>query len=79
MIASLVIGRPVRVVIRNLRITAASPLEARRLADVMTPALERVLRRMVDGTPGVERGKHPADGVAAQIADVIEARLRRTR
>jgi hypothetical protein len=69
-------GRPLRVVIRSIGISAGSPLEARRLADALAPALERALGRVVFDAPRPTRIQGPADHVATRIADVVEARLR---
>jgi hypothetical protein len=64
------------VVIRSIGISAGSPLEARRLADALAPALERALGRMVLEAPRPARIQRPADEVATRIAEVVESRLR---
>jgi hypothetical protein len=61
---------------RRITITAGSPLEARRLADAMGPALEGALTRVVFEGTRASRLLRPADNVAERIAEVIEARLR---
>jgi hypothetical protein len=73
-------GRPVRVVIREIGITAASPIEARRLADAIGPALERAFARP-DGTDErtLPLGQRPPDRVAARIAAAVAARLEGAR
>jgi hypothetical protein len=65
-----------RVVIRNLGITARSPIEARRIADAIRPALERALARVALEAPRPAGRQSPVDRLATQIADVVDARLR---
>lgn len=71
---SLPANRPVRVNIREIAVSAASPLEARRLADRLPAALERALARLASGAPGLRRPSG-ADRVAEQVAAAIAGRL----
>jgi len=68
-------GRPVHLAIRQIGIVAASPLQARRLADALPAALERALARQ-SVSPGPVLRQQPAERVAAQIAEVIRERIR---
>jgi hypothetical protein len=74
--AALTEGRPVRVAIREIAIAAASPLEARRLADALPAALDRAFARL---SAGAERigplRQRRVDRVAAEIARAVTARL----
>jgi len=65
-------GRPVRLRIGQLTISAASGIEARRLADALPAALERALS---SGHP-MRLQRHPSERVAAQLAELIAARVR---
>ena len=68
--------RPVRIVIRRIGITAASPLEARRLADALPRALEGAFARIGDGvTIGAPSSARAAERVAADVAAAVSARL----
>jgi len=66
-------GRPVRLRIGQLTISAASRIEARRLADALPAALERALS---SGHP-VRPPRRPGERVAAQLAELIAAQVRR--
>jgi hypothetical protein len=69
---------PVRIVIGEISISAASSLEARRLADALPAALERAFvqfeRSAVDVLP---RRPRPADRVAAQVVRAVRGQLER--
>lgn len=66
--------RPLRVEIGSIRISAASGLDARRLADALPAAIERALAaRSSPPPPG--RRLAPADQVAAEVAQAVAARL----
>ncbi len=69
--------RPLHLVIREVGVTAASPLEARRLANALPAALERALARLPAYAPrdGAPR-QRPVDRVAAQIASIVAEKLR---
>jgi hypothetical protein len=70
-------GRPVRVVIRNVRISAASAIDARRLADTIVPAMERAFAGLGRILPQqTTHSQRHADRVASQIADAVAERLR---
>lgn len=64
---------PVRVGIGCVRISAASGLDARRLADALPAALERALLNAF-GAPA-PASKSPADTAARQIADAVIAHI----
>jgi hypothetical protein len=73
-------GRSVRLAIREIGIAAASPLEARRLADAMPAALHRALAQLTAGArPIVSARQRPVDRVAAQIVRVVADRLEAAR
>jgi hypothetical protein len=64
--------------IREIGITATSPIEARRLADALPLALERAFRRLENGGEAVAPPRpRPADRVAADIARAVVRRLER--
>jgi hypothetical protein len=68
--------RPLRIVVREIGITAASPLEAQRLADALPPALERAFARARSGaSPGLGRRPGRIDRVAAAIVRTVEERV----
>jgi hypothetical protein len=68
--------RPLRVAIGEIGITAASPLEARRLADALPAALNRAFARLPTGAPPiVQPRQRRVDRVAAQIARAVAERL----
>jgi hypothetical protein len=68
--------RPLRVVIRQIGIAAASPLEARRLADALPAALERAFARARAGAPpGPARRPGRIDRVAAEIVRAAAERV----
>jgi hypothetical protein len=69
-------ARPARVAIGEIAIAAASPLEARRLADALPAALERAFARLA-AHPSlvVPLRQRAADRVAAQIAKKVFERL----
>jgi hypothetical protein len=68
--------RPVRIVIRRIGITAASSLEARRLADALPRALEGAFARIGDGvTLGAPARALAAERVAAEVAAAVSARI----
>lgn len=69
----------VRVFIREVAILAASPLDARRLADALPLALEQALGEIMEplSTNGASR-RRPADRVASRIAEAVAARLEAT-
>ena len=80
---------PIRVRIGTLRVTSASAVEARRLADALPAALERMLRTSAaSGAPHrterpepvgpSRRGTDPArraNRVAAVVAEAVRARI----
>jgi hypothetical protein len=78
---------PIRIRIGTLQLTAASALEARRLADALPAALERALRTSVAAggtgrqerpdTPGqgAHRSAGPADRAAEEVAAAVWAQL----
>ncbi|MGC0334602.1 hypothetical protein RKD23_007592 [Streptomyces sp. SAI-170] len=70
----------VRVRVGTLHVTAASAIEARRLADALPAAIERALRSWPDATtPAVPApGRHcaAADRRADQVAAAIVHRMR---
>ena len=69
--------RAVRVAIREVRIAAASSIDARRLADAMPAALERELSGLrARKTVPFDRRAHPVDRVAREISNAIVDRLR---
>ena len=71
-------ARPVRVVIRRVGIAAASPLEARRLADALPRALERAFAPPGDGTAASAPSRlRAAERVAAEVKAIVTARLDR--
>jgi len=72
--------RAVRVMIRNVSITATSPIEARRMADGMSEALERAFARL-RATPHQEELGHqrPIDDVAGQISKAVAEHVSRKR
>ena len=73
-------GRPIRIAIREIGIAAASPLEARRLADPLPAALDRAFARLTAGArPVVPLRQRPVDRVAAQIARAVAERLEAKR
>jgi hypothetical protein len=78
MSASLRDGRPVRIAIRNIAITAASPLEARRHADALPAALERAFARLRSGAPEPRRPR-AADRIAAEVARAVAQRIEGAR
>ena len=68
--------RPLRVAIGEIGITAASPLEARRLADALPAAIERAFARLRTGAPtGAPVRQGRVDRVAAQIVRSVSERL----
>jgi hypothetical protein len=70
-------ARPLRLVIREIGVTAASPLEARRLADTLPAALERAFAPPpTQGPRDVAPPRRVAGRVAARIADLVAERLR---
>jgi hypothetical protein len=72
-------GRALRITIRDLRITAASGVEARRLADAIGPALEHAFAGLRAGTPGgPARRSRLADRAAVQITTAVAERLKGT-
>lgn len=73
---SLSANRPVHIAIRQLRVTGASSLDARRLADALPAALDRAMGRLADGGAATAR-PGPADRAADQIAHAIAQRLER--
>ncbi len=63
MSAASLAGRPVRVVIQEIGITAASAIDARRVAERLPAALERELARLRDGCGAAARlGDAQLDG-----------------
>lgn len=71
--------RAVRVAIRDVRIAAASGIDARCLADALPAALARELTRLRVDAPGrLDRRARPVDRAAARITDAIAERLRTT-
>jgi hypothetical protein len=69
-------GRPVRVVIRGVRITGASSLDARRLADTLVPALMRAFERARSGGAAAPApGARPAETVAERVVAEVRARI----
>ena len=73
---SVPLDRPLRCSVREIAIAAASPLEARHLADALPAALERALARLRAGAPTVVPIRpRPADQVAAQIVRAIAEKL----
>jgi len=69
-------GRPVRVVIQEIGITAASAIDARRVAERLPAALERELARLRASAPSsTRRNEHAAERAASGIVREIEARL----
>jgi hypothetical protein len=70
-------GRDVRVVIRNLRITAASAIDARRTADAIASSLEGAFVRLRGSAPPEPvRSRRAADRIASRIAEAAADRLR---
>lgn len=70
-------GRPVRVAIDRISVSAASGLEGRRLADALPAAIERALRaEIAGGPPATGRPLAGAEAAAAQVAAIIDARMR---
>ena len=69
-------GRPLHVTIREIGITAASPLEARRLADALPAAIERAFARPAGASPNTPLRHRRVDRVAAQIARTVADRLK---
>jgi hypothetical protein len=66
----------VRIAIREVGITAASPVEARRLVDALPAALERAFARLRAGAPAIAQPRpRPADRVAVMIARAVLRRL----
>jgi hypothetical protein len=73
-------GRPVRVAIGEIAIAAASPLQARRLADALPAALDRAFARLAArAPPAVPLRQRPADRVAAEIVKTVAERLEAKR
>jgi len=67
----------VRVAIRAIGVTAASPLAARRLADALPAALERAFARLLAQAPDtLALRSSAADRIAAQVANTLAKRLR---
>jgi hypothetical protein len=80
MSALLAEGRPIRVAIREIGIAAASPLEARRLADALPSALDRAFAQLAGGVrPVGPLRQRPVDRVAAEIVRAVAARLETAR
>jgi len=69
--ASLSIGR--------LTITAASRIEARRLADALPDAIARAVERQRGGAAETPLRSAPVDRIAAEILRAITPRLERER
>jgi hypothetical protein len=67
---------PVRIAIREIAVTARSPLEARRLADALPAALERAFARQRAGAPEPRRPR-AADKAAAEVVRAVAQRLER--
>lgn len=65
-------GAPIRLAIDRVTVSAASGLDARRLADALPGALERALSGAA-ARPGFAS---PAEQAAAQIAAAVRERLR---
>ena len=72
-------GRPVRVAIGEIAIAAASPLEARRLADALPAALERAFAQLAAPTPQAAPRQRAADRAAAEITRAVVERLEARR
>ena len=69
--------RSVRVAIREVRITATSAIDARRLADAIPAALEREVSRLrFEAQVPFDRRAYPADRVARQVSEAVAQRLR---
>ncbi|MFU8874992.1 hypothetical protein [Micromonospora sp. SL4-19] len=72
---------PVRVRIGTLRVTAASGIEARRLAEALPAAIERALAAWPDEPPertrsaAIRRQEQVADHLADQIMRAVRAAL----
>lgn len=70
-------GRRVRVVIRNVGITAATAIDARRMADAIAPSLERAFAQLRgDAPPQSTRCQRSVDRVASQVTNAVAGRLR---
>jgi len=65
-------GAPIRLAIDRITVSAASGLDARRLADALPGALERAL---ADAAPRLGFAS-PAEQAAAQIAAAVRERLK---
>lgn len=73
---------PLRVAIGRISVGAASGLDARRLADALPGAIERALGRLAaDGGAPTPPGRTAAaaDRVAAEVAAIVDARMRDKR
>ncbi len=68
--------RPVHISIGQLRVTGASSLDARRLADALPAALDRAMTRLAAGAPPMPR-VGAADRVADQIVQAVAQQLER--
>ena len=70
---------PARLSIGRLTITAASRIEARRLADALPDAIARAVERQRGGAAAPPLRATPVDRVAAEILRAIAPRLERER
>jgi hypothetical protein len=71
---------PLRLAIDRITVSAASGLDARRLADALPGALERALAGVASGRePMALRPGSPAEQAAAQVAAAVRAHLRASR
>jgi hypothetical protein len=65
-------NRPLRVVIREIKIAAASPIEGRRLADALPAALERAfVRARTNAPPALAPRQGRIDRVATEIVRAV--------
>jgi hypothetical protein len=67
---------PLRLAIDRITVSAASGLDARRLADALPGALERALANRASGAVPRSGLPSPAEQAAMQIAAAISERLR---
>ena len=68
-------NRPVRLTIDRITVSAASGLEARRLADALPGALEQAMRRTIAGAEAGPALVSPAERAAAEVAAAVAQRL----
>jgi hypothetical protein len=69
------VNRPLRLSIRRITVSAASGLEARRLADGLPIALEASLRRLLDGSAPPAGPPSTAERAAAEVTAALALQL----